>query len=112
MKQIYFNEKKHSIKVTVPIADNDGVPLDNQIETLKLSLTERYGGATVYNSSGLWISNEKSLMTDYNVIIETYNDEPFDNVIVEIIADYILTECRQLAACIIVDGTMRIYEKD
>ena len=112
MKQIHFIEKKHSMKVIVPIVDNDGVSLDNQIETLKLSLTERYGGATVYNASGLWVNDDKSLMNDYNVIIETFNDEQFDNVIVEIIANYILTECRQLAACVIIDGIMRIYEED
>lgn len=103
-------EMKHNLKVIVPVKDNDGISLENQIEALKISLAERYGGATVYNNiQGIWISDNKDIMTDNNIVIESFSDEPITEASADIIASYVIRECRQMAASLIIDGVMRIY---
>lgn len=103
-------ELKHNLKVIVPVKDNDGISLENQIETLRISLAERYGGSTMYTGvHGLWMNDEHEPMNDENVIIESFSDEPIKDEIAEIIAGYVLRECRQMASSLIIDGVMRIY---
>lgn len=105
-----YTEMKHSIRVIVPLADNDGASLENQIEALKISLSERYGGATVYNNiQGIWISDNNDIMNDNNIVIESFSDEPITEASADIIASYVIRECRQMASSLIIDGVMRIY---
>lgn len=70
---------KKLFQILLPIYDNEGQPLpDEMYKSIKLKLTERFGGLTAYSrapATGLWKDGDKELNVDKVIIYEVIADE-------------------------------------
>lgn len=78
---------KNKVSLIVPINDNNGQKIENQfINDCINKLTSLCGGATIYNNNGAWVSENGSVMYDYNKEYEFYyNKSLSENIAHELI---------------------------
>lgn len=99
----------NSIKVLVPVNDNDGVRVDLTSEVK--SVIEVAGGATNYLARGSWVDGGK-LYND-NLMVVQFNTAEFSNDLVRAVNNLvyaIFLKAEQLAVSVEVNGTLYILE--
>ena len=100
---------ENTIKVFVPVTNNDGVKVDLNPE-IKAALTV-IGGATTYSARGNWVDDNK-LYTD-NINVMQFNTMDFDKDVIRVISDLvhaIFIKAGQLAVSVEVNGVLYILE--
>ena len=107
-----YKQLTHNMKIICPKYDNDGKDLTNHIIRLKADMADSYGGVTCYDAKGLWINNNGDIMEDDNIILESFSIKPITHTEASHYAAYVIVECNQLAATIIVDDKMILFERD
>ena len=99
----------NSIKVLVPVTNNDGVKVDLSSEVA--AAVNVIGGATTYSARGSWVENGK-LYTD-NINVMQFNCGAFDDDTVKAISNLIhaiFTKAEQLAVSVEINGVLYILE--
>lgn len=99
----------NTIKVFVPVNDNDGVRVDLTSEIK--SVIKVAGGATNYLARGSWLEGDK-LYND-NLMVVQFNTAELDTDIVRAINNLvyaIFIKAEQLAVSVEVNGTLYILE--
>lgn len=99
----------NSIKVIVPVTNNDGVKVDFSSEIKTVINT--VGGATTYPARGSWVEKGK-LYTD-SIDVVQFNCDEFDNDTVKVISDLIraiFIKAEQLAVSVEINGVLYILE--
>ena len=99
----------NSIKVFVPVTNNDGVKVDLGSEIA--GAVNVIGGATTYPARGSWVDNNKLYTDNINVI--QFNCSEFDNDIIKAISELvysIFNRAEQLAVSVEINGTLYILE--
>jgi len=97
----------NSIKVLVPVTNNDGVKVDLTSEIS--GAVNVIGGATTYEARGNWVENNK-LYTD-TVNVMQFNCDEFDSDTVKVINELvyaIFTRAEQLAVSVEINGVLYI----
>ena len=100
---------ENSIKVFVPVKNNNGVKVDFSRE-LKGAVSV-IGGSTTYPFRGNWVEGGKLYNDAMNVV--QFNCGGFDNDNVEVLNNLIraiFTKAEQLAVSVEVNGTLYILE--
>lgn len=100
---------KNSVKVFVPVTNNNGDKVDLSFETT--NALNVIGVATTFTASGNWIENGK-LYTD-NINVMQFNCNEFDNDTVHVINELIraiFIKAEQLAVSVEVNGTLYILD--
>ena len=99
----------NTIKVFVPVTNNDGVKVDLSSEIS--AAVNAIGGATTYPARGSWVENNKLYADDINVM--QFNCEEFDGDTVKVISELIYSifnRAEQLAVSVEINGTLYILE--
>lgn len=99
----------NTIKVFVPVNDNDGARVDFTSEIK--SVIEVAGGATNYLARGSWLEGDK-LYND-NLMVVQFNTVSFDTDIMWVInglVNAIFEKAEQLAVSVEINGTLYILE--
>lgn len=100
---------ENTIKVFVPVTNNDGVKVDLNPE-IKSALTV-IGGATTYSARGNWVDDNK-LYTD-NINVMQFNCDEFDSDTIKVISELIFaifSRAEQLAVSVEINGVLYILE--
>jgi hypothetical protein len=100
---------ENTIKVFVPVTNNDGVKVDLNPE-IKAALTV-IGGATTYSARGSWVDDNK-LYTD-NINVMQFNTMDFDKDVIRVISELvyaIFNRAEQLAVSVEINGVLYILE--
>lgn len=100
---------KNSVKVFVPVTNNNGVKVDLNAEiTDALNVI---GGATTYPARGNWVDGGKLYTDDMNVM--QFNCGEFDSDTIEVVSELIkaiFIKAEQLAVSVEVNGVLYILE--
>ena len=99
----------NSVKVLVPVTNNDGVKVDLGSEIA--GAVNVIGGATTYPARGSWVENGKLYTDSINVV--QFNCGEFDNDIIKVISELIYAifkRAEQLAVSVEINGTLYILE--
>lgn len=100
---------ENSVKVLVPVTNNDGAKVDLSSEIS--AAVNVIGGATTYSARGSWVDDNK-LYTD-NINVMQFNCDKFDNDTVKVISELvyaIFNRAEQLAVSVEINGTLYILE--
>ena len=100
---------ENTIKVFVPVTNNDGVKVDLGSEIA--GAVNVIGGATTYPARGSWVENGKLYTDSMNVV--QFNCGEFDNDTVKVISELvysIFNRAEQLAVSVEINGTLYILE--
>lgn len=99
----------NSIKVIVPVTNNDGVKVDFSSEIKTVINT--VGGATTYPARGSWVEKGK-LYTD-SIDVVQFNCDEFDtdtNWAISHLVSAIFDKAEQLAVSVEINGTLYILD--
>lgn len=100
---------ENTIKVFVPVTNNNGAKVDLNPE-IKAALTV-IGGATTYSARGNWVDDNK-LYTD-NINVVQFNTMDFDKDVIRVISELIhaiFIKAEQLAVSVEINGALYILE--
>lgn len=92
------------VEIIIPKQDNDGSDNSALIEKTIRQMCELYGGATVYEAKGYWISDSGQLYVDENRVIVAATTEAESSDTIRDIAREVLDLTDQ-EAIFISDGT-------
>lgn len=98
-----------SVKVLVPVTNNDGVKVDLSSEIA--GAVNVIGGATTYPARGSWVENNKLYTDSMNVV--QFNCSGFDDDIVKVLSELIyaiFNRAEQLAVSVEINGVLYILE--
>lgn len=76
-------------------------------------MSELAGGASIVNGQGLWNSDKNGLISENNLVVFTYCDNP-DQIYQEllpIIGQY-LSDCKQDCAFVLIDGRPEVLSQE
>jgi hypothetical protein len=100
---IYIPSKINISKINIKTIDNS-----EYVEAVMKKMSLLFGGATAYNASGAWMSEEKGLIIENVTIIYSYCDglknEEIDKVIN--ICEWLKNELQQEAVSLEVNGKL------
>jgi hypothetical protein len=69
---------QHLVQILLPTRARDGTPLPNEMfTTVRVELTERFGGVTAYSRSpatGLWKRDDEAIERDQVIMVEVVVD--------------------------------------
>lgn len=112
---------QNKVEIIVPLADNDGIEIDNLVIREKLeTITRIAGGCTSTDVKGQWWSvDEERIMHDYNTNFEWYYDKDMEDVLEQqslihglaTITRILITEYGQEGISIKINGTLYIVDK-
>ena len=100
---------KNSVKVFVPVTNNNGVKVDLNAEIA--NALNVIGGATTYQARGSWVDGGKLYTDDMNVM--QFNCSEFDSDTVKVISELIyaiFTKAEQLAVSVEINGVLYILD--
>ena len=100
---------ENTIKVLVPVTNNDGVKVDLSSEIS--AAVKIIGGATTYAARGSWVDDNKFYTDNINVM--QFNCDGFDSDTVKVISELIyaiFSRAEQLAVSVEINGTFYILE--
>ena len=99
----------NSVKVFVPVNNNNGVKVDLSPEIL--AAVKVIEGATTYPACGSWVDNNQLYTDDMNVM--QFNLSDFNEDAIQVINNLIyaiFTKAEQLAVSVEINGTLYILE--
>ena len=100
---------ENSIKVFVPVTNNNGVKVDLNREIK--SAVSIIGGATTYQARGSWVDGGKLYNDDMNVV--QFNCSEFSlkvTLIINNLVRAIFTKAEQIAVSVEINGTLYILD--
>lgn len=113
---------ENKVEIIVPLADNNGIEIDNSTIREELEkITKIAGGCTTTDVKGQWYSDdEQRIMQDYNTNFEWYYDKDMQDVNdqqgllhgLSFIANVLIFKYNQEAVSIKINGTLYIIDEN